>query len=278
MADPDNKLPEGTDTIIGGAGSGGGTGGTGRSGTAGSAASTSTQTNATGGQTRTTDSSDATDALITGAGAGGTTGAASAGNSALGSSGTTGATGGAGGIGSTGGTLGAGSSGATGGASDAGSSGGTGDNGGGSGNGGSSKGSGVRGLVSNAGGKLRDESKNRIHSLASQGLQQGSSTLTNIAGIVDDTVQQIEERLGPQYGEYARKASQAINGYATTLQNKNPDELVDDARDLVRKSPAVALTGAAVLGFGLARLLKIGLEESQYGTGNRNNDRTGTAG
>ena len=71
---------------------------------------------------------------------------------------------------------------------------------------------------------------------------------------------------------------QALNGYATTLQNKNPDELVDDARDLVRKSPAVALTGAAVLGFGLARLLKIGLEESQYGTGNRNNDRTGTAG
>lgn len=260
MADPNNKLPEGTDTIIGGAGSGGDTGGTGRSGTAGSAASTSTQTNATGGQTRTTDSSDATDALITGAGTGGTTGAASAGNSALGSSGTT-----AGGsTSSLGGTAGAGSSGGADSSSSSSS--------------GGSKGSGVRGLVSNAGGKLRDESKNKIHSLASQGLERGSSTLTNIAGIVDDTVQQIEERLGPQYGEYARKASQAINGYATTLQNKNPDELVDDARDLVRKSPAVALTGAAVLGFGLARLLKIGLEESQYGTGNRNNDRTGTAG
>jgi hypothetical protein len=278
MADPNNKLPEGTDTIIGGAGSGGGTGGTGRSGTAGSAASTSTQTNATGGQTRTTDSSDATDALITGGGAGGTTGAASTGNSALGSSGTTGGSSGAGSTGSIGGTSGAGSTGATGDTSGAGSSsGGGGDNGGSSGNGGSNR-SGVRGLVSNAGGKLRDESKNKIHSLASQGLQQGSSTLTNIAGIVEDTVQQIEERLGPQYGEYARKASQAINGYATTLQNKNPDELVDDARDLIRKSPAVALTGAAVLGFGLARLLKIGLEESQYGTGNRNNDRTGTAG
>ncbi|WP_294171449.1 hypothetical protein [uncultured Sphingomonas sp.] len=257
MADPNNKLPEGTDTIIGGAGSGGGTGGTGRSGTAGSAATTSTQTNATGGQTRTTDSSDATDALITGAGAGGTTGAATAGNSALGSSGTA-----TGGSASMGGTAGAGSSGGN--SSDS------------SGTGGKS--SGVRGLVSNAGGKLRDESKNKIHGLASQGLERGSSTLTNIAGIVDDTVQQIEERLGPQYGEYARKASQAINGYATTLQNKNPDELVDDARALVRKSPTVALTGAAVLGFGLARLLKIGLEESQYGTGNRNNDRTGTAG
>jgi hypothetical protein len=257
MADPNNKLPEGTDAIIGGAGTGGGTGGTGRSGTAGSAATTSTQTNATGGQTRTTDSSDATDALITGGGAGGTTGAGTTGNSALGSSGTAGG-------GSTSPTGGTASVGGTAADSNSSSS--------------SSKGSGVRGLVSNAGGKLRDESKNKIHSLASQGLERGSSTLTNIAGIVDDTVQQIEERLGPQYGEYARKASQAINGYASTLQNKNPDELVDDARGLIRKSPTVALTGAAVLGFGLARLLKIGLEESQYGTGNRNDDRTGTAG
>ena len=78
MADPNNKLPEGTDAIIGGAGSGGSMGGTGRSGTAGSAATTSTQTNATGGQTRTTDSSDATDALITGGGT--SSGAAGAGS------------------------------------------------------------------------------------------------------------------------------------------------------------------------------------------------------
>nr|WP_294167380.1 hypothetical protein [uncultured Sphingomonas sp.] len=261
MADPNNKLPEGTDAIIGGAGSGGSTGGTGRSGTAGSAATTSTQTNATGGQTRTTDSSDATDALITGGGT--SMGAGGTGSSALGSAGTTG-----GSTAGLGGTAGAGS---TGGVDADSSSTGSSDGSGG-------KTSGVRGLVSNAGGKLRDESKNKIHSLASQGLQQGSSTLTNIAGIVDDTVQQIEERLGPQYGEYARKASQAINGYATTLQNKNPDELVDDARNLVRKSPAVALTGAAVLGFGLVRLLKVGLEEAQNGTGNRNNDRTSTAG
>jgi hypothetical protein len=94
---------------------------------------------------------------------------------------------------------------------------------------------------------------------------------------VDDTVQQIEDRLGPQYGDYARKASQALNRYADTLQNKDPEELVDDARELVRKSPAVALTGAAILGFGLVRLLKAGIEESSNGNGDRNGDRTGTA-
>lgn len=263
MPDPNNNLPEGTDSIIGGGGTGGGTGGTGRSGTSGNAATTSTQTNATGGQTRTTAGSDATDALITGGGA--STGAASPGNSALGSAGTTG--------GISGGT-GGGTTGAAGGTS--GSTGGT-DGSSSDDSSGSSR-SGVRGALSNVSGKLRDEGKNRAKGLVSQGLQQGSSTLTNISSLVEDTVQQIEERLGPQYGEYARKASQALNGYANTLQNKDPEELVDDTRELIRKSPAVALTGAAVLGFGLVRLLKVGIEESQNGTGNRNRDRTGTAG
>lgn len=258
MADPNNKLPEGTNSIIEGGGTGGGAGGVGRSGTAGTAATTSTQTNATGGRTSTTGSSDATDSLITGGGT-------SSGAAGPGTSRGAGSTGGIGSTGSTGST--GDSSGDTASSSSRSSSSSS----------GSSR-SGIRGLVSNAGGKLRDESKNKVHGLASQGLERGSTTLTNISGIIDDTVGQIEERLGPQYGEYARKASQALNGYATTLQNKNPDELVDDARDLVRKSPTVALTAAAVLGFGLVRLLKIGIEEGQHGTGNRNDGRTSTAG
>jgi len=136
---------------------------------------------------------------------------------------------------------------------------------------------GMRGLISNAGGKIRDEGKTRARGLVSQGLERGSTTLSNISTLVDDTVQQIEERLGPQYGEYARKASQALNGYATTLQNKDPDELVDDARELVRKSPGVALAGAAIIGFGLVRLLKAGLEESQNGNGNRSGNRSSSS-
>lgn len=208
MADTKSGLPEGTDTIIEGAGTGGTGGGTGRSGTASATNTTSTATNATGGRTGTTDSSDATDALITGSDSAG------------------------------------------------------------------SERQGVRGMISTAGTKLRDEGKTRARGLVGQGLERGSSALSNISGIVDETVQQIEERLGPQYGDYARKTSQALNRYATTLQNKDPDELVDDARELIRKSPGVALAGAAILGFGLVRLLKAGLEENQNGNGNRSGDRS----
>jgi hypothetical protein len=77
--------------------------------------------------------------------------------------------------------------------------------------------------------------------------------------MVGDTASGIEERLGPEYGDYARRAAGAIEDAATALAGKNPDELIEDTRNFVRNSPGVALAGAAVVGFVVARLIKSGL-------------------
>lgn len=137
-------------------------------------------------------------------------------------------------------------------------------------------GGGIRGMVSNVTGKAKDEALGRARGFVGEGLKSGSTTLGSIANIIDETVEQIGERLGPQYGDYARSASQTIQRYASTLENKDPDELVDDARDLIRKSPAVAITGAAILGFGLVRLLKAGMPE-ENGNGTRKGNRASTS-
>ena len=55
----------------------------------------------------------------------------------------------------------------------------------------------------------------------------------------------------------------AIEDAANSLAAKDPDELIDDTRDFVRKSPGVALAGAAVVGFALARLVKTGLDSDK---------------
>ncbi|UUR08834.1 hypothetical protein [Sphingomonas glaciei] len=142
---------------------------------------------------------------------------------------------------------------------------------------GSASNGGIRGMVSNVTGKAKDEALGRARGFVGEGLKSGSTTLGSIAGIIEDTVEQIGERLGPQYGDYAKSASSTIQRYASTLESKDPDELVDDARALIRKSPAVAITGAAILGFGLVRLLKAGMpEESSNGTRNRQDDRAST--
>ena len=131
---------------------------------------------------------------------------------------------------------------------------------------------GVRGMLSTGADKVRSEAGTRARGLVSQGLERGSTTLTNISGIVSQTAAQLDDQLGSQYGDYARQAGAALERYANTLANKDPDELVDDARDLIRKSPGVAIAGAAIIGFGLVRLIKAGLPEEG---GNGNRDRSG---
>ena len=63
--------------------------------------------------------------------------------------------------------------------------------------------------------------------------------------------------------EYARKAASALEDAANRLSAKNPDELIDDTREFVRKSPGVALAGAAIIGFALVRLVKAGLDQGK---------------
>ena len=47
----------------------------------------------------------------------------------------------------------------------------------------------------------------------------------------------------------------------TAIADKDPDELIEDTRNFVRNSPGIALAGAAVVGFVVARLVKTGLAQ-----------------
>lgn len=110
-----------------------------------------------------------------------------------------------------------------------------------------------------SGEKLASQAGEKARGFVSQGLERTAEALANVSKMVDDTADGIDERLGKEYGDYARKASAAIDKVSTTLADKDPDELIDDTREFVRKSPGVALAGAAVVGFVLARLIKSGL-------------------
>jgi ElaB/YqjD/DUF883 family membrane-anchored ribosome-binding protein len=99
----------------------------------------------------------------------------------------------------------------------------------------------------------------RARGLVSQGLERTSEALANVSKMIGDTAPGIEERLGAEYGDYARRAAGAIENAANTIAEKDPDELIEDTRNFVRNSPGIALAGAAVVGFVVARLLKTGM-------------------
>ena len=107
--------------------------------------------------------------------------------------------------------------------------------------------------------QIASQAGDRARGLVSQGLERTSEALANVSKMVGDTAAGIEERLGPEYGDYARRAAGAIENAANSIASKDPDELIDDTRTFVRNSPGVALAGAAVVGFVIARLLKTGL-------------------
>jgi ElaB/YqjD/DUF883 family membrane-anchored ribosome-binding protein len=117
--------------------------------------------------------------------------------------------------------------------------------------------------VRSSGSKLADQAAGKTRGLVGQGLERSSEALASVSKLVGDTAAGIDERLGEEYGDYARKAAGAIENAANSLAAKSPDELIDDTREFVKRSPGIALAGAAVVGFVLARLVKTGLDSDK---------------
>ena len=101
-----------------------------------------------------------------------------------------------------------------------------------------------------AGDKARD--------YANTGKDKATDALDGISGLVDDLAKTVDERLGKQYGDYARRAADAVSGAADKLKHKQVDDLVEDTRRFVREKPAIAIGAAAAIGFVLTRLFRSG--------------------
>lgn len=119
--------------------------------------------------------------------------------------------------------------------------------------------SGIRQRIRDGGERLSTEAGERARGIVTQGLERSAEALSNVSRLVGDTADGLDERLGPEYGEYARRAASAIENTANSIASKDPDELIEDSRNFVRNSPGVAIAGAAIVGFAIARLLKSGL-------------------
>lgn len=113
--------------------------------------------------------------------------------------------------------------------------------------------------------QIAGQAGDKARGIVTQGLERTAEALANVSKMVGDTADGIDERLGEEYGGYARRAAGAIENVANTIAEKDPDELIEDTRNFVRNSPGIALAGAAVVGFVVARLLKSGLAANDDG-------------
>lgn len=114
-------------------------------------------------------------------------------------------------------------------------------------------------LKDNAG-KYSAQAADKVRQFADTGKDRATEALGQFSTMLSDAAGQVDERLGSQYGDYARNAAGTVQSYADQLQAKNVDELIGDARAFVQKSPAMAVGIAAAIGFALARVVQSGLD------------------
>jgi len=107
---------------------------------------------------------------------------------------------------------------------------------------------------------LRSQATGKAREYADEGKSRAAAGLDSVARMISDSAAQIDDKLGAAYGDYARKAGDAMADFSASLRDKDVEELFDDARDLVRRSPAIAIGAAAAAGFVIARIVKAGSE------------------
>lgn len=93
---------------------------------------------------------------------------------------------------------------------------------------------------------------------AKKGKDRATEAVDSIGKLIRDSAATIDENVGKQYGDYARSAAEMVEGFAGKMNAKDVDAIAEDARQFVRKSPAVAIGAAAAIGFVLARLVRSG--------------------
>lgn len=117
--------------------------------------------------------------------------------------------------------------------------------------------------------KLRGQATDRARTAAEQGKTRATETLDGLAQAVHQAAGSLEQQVNPQIAQYAHRAADALDSFSASLRNKSVDELVDDAAQFARRSPAVAIGAAVALGFALSRFLKA---TSSPATGMSRND------
>ena len=127
----------------------------------------------------------------------------------------------------------------------------------------SSAGNAVMSKIRSGGDKLSEQAAGKARDFLGQGIERSAEAIANVGKLVGDTAPGLDDRLGEDYGAYARSAAQSLENAANRLASKDPDELIEDTREFIRKSPGVALAGAAIIGFALARLVKSGLSSDE---------------
>lgn len=110
--------------------------------------------------------------------------------------------------------------------------------------------------VTEKAGEYAEQAKVVALDLARQGKDKATAALSTLGETIETNAGLIDEKLGVQYGDYARGAAHTLQSTAANLDARDIPEIGEEIVTFVKKSPVKALGIAAVTGFVLTRLLR----------------------
>ncbi|HEX8446141.1 MAG TPA: hypothetical protein VF649_05955 [Sphingomonas sp.] len=113
---------------------------------------------------------------------------------------------------------------------------------------------------------LRGQAADKAREYATQGKDRAVEQLDTVQRMIGDAAATVESKVGEQYGAYIRQAADSVGSLSDLIRDKDVDQLLADARDLVRRSPGLAIGAAAAVGFVIARVAKAGLDTAPAGS------------
>ena len=112
---------------------------------------------------------------------------------------------------------------------------------------------------------VADKSGNSARSVADSGKDLAADAVHGLADVARQMASKLDsgkldggkpDSSNAKAAEYARKAAEGMDRFSTRLREKEVDAVAADARNVVRKNPAIVAGAAALIGFALARFMK----------------------
>jgi hypothetical protein len=108
----------------------------------------------------------------------------------------------------------------------------------------------------------------KAEDLADRSKEAGADAVAGVARTAQALADSVASD-SPAIAEYVRGAGQKIDRLATDLREKKLGDLLGSAAEFGRSHPAALLAGAALVGFALSRVIKVGAAKpAKLGPGN----------
>jgi ElaB/YqjD/DUF883 family membrane-anchored ribosome-binding protein len=109
--------------------------------------------------------------------------------------------------------------------------------------------------------RLKTETAGKARSAAEEGKTKAAETLASVSQATRDAAAKLKGGEAAAIADYVERAADSIDDFADRMRMRSVDDLIDDAREIVRRSPVVVIAVAAAAGFLLSRFLRSSARE-----------------